>query len=76
MMSDFRREWGSEMTLKNWTLEGKNRTLEGKNRTLGGKGESKMIKKNRTSFMDVPFTSLPKSAETAESQISFAGILS
>jgi hypothetical protein len=27
--------------------------LEGKNRTLGGRG-SKMTKRNRTSFMDVP----------------------
>ena len=47
MMSDFRGGWGSEMTTKNWTLEGKNRTL-------GGNGGSKIVKNRRTSFMDDP----------------------
>ena len=48
MMSDFRGGgWGSEMTPKNWTLEGKNRTI----REDGG---SKIIKNIRTSFMDDP----------------------
>ena len=47
-MSDFWGGWGgSEMTLKN-------RTLEGENRTLGGDGGSKFVKNRRTSFMDVP----------------------
>ena len=30
MMSDFRGDGGSEITPKNWTLEGKNRTLGGR----------------------------------------------
>ena len=38
---------GSEMTPKNWTLEGKNRTL-------GGDGGSKIVKNRRTSLMDAP----------------------
>ena len=46
MMSDFRGGGGSKMTQKNWTLEGKNWTI-------GGRG-SRMAKKSRTSFMDVP----------------------
>ena len=48
MMSDFRGGWGSEMTPKN-------RTLEGKNRMLGGMGGSKIVKNRRTSFMNDPF---------------------
>ena len=40
MMSDFRGGgWGSEMTPKNWTLEGKNRTLGG----MGGQKSSDII---------------------------------
>ena len=46
-MSDFRGERRSKLTPKH-------RTLKGKNRTLGGKGGSKITKKNRRSFMDVP----------------------
>ena len=37
MMSDFR--WWSEITPKNWTLEGKKRTLGG----MGGQKSSKKI---------------------------------
>ena len=36
MMSDFRGDGGSEITPKNWTLEGKNQTL-------GGMGGSKIV---------------------------------
>ena len=36
MMSDFRGGWGSEMTPKN-------RTLEGKNRTIGGDGGPNIV---------------------------------
>ena len=43
MMSDLRGDGGSEMTPKNWTLEGNNRTL-------GGNGGSKIFKNRRTSF--------------------------
>ena len=47
-MSDFRGEgWGSKMTQKN-------RTLEGKNWTLGGDRGSKINKKRRTSFINDP----------------------
>ena len=39
MMSDFRGDGGSEMTQKNWTLEGKNWTLGG----MGGQKLSKLV---------------------------------
>ena len=48
MMSDFRGGgWGSEITPKNRTLEGKNQTLE-------GDGGSKNVKNHRTLFMNDP----------------------